>query len=56
MSLEVAGDSAEQLWEKLLKCAGAGAGAAGEGQKVLDSAGMLGSAAEWAGTVAAWVL
>ena len=44
--LNAAGDCAEQLWEKLLESAGAGAGAAGEGQKVLDSAGVLGCAAE----------
>ena len=47
---------AVQLWEKLLESAGVGAGAAGSGQKVLDSAGELGSAAGLAGTVAARVL
>ena len=50
--MDAAGDSAEQLWEKLLESAGAGAGAARDGQKVLDSAGELSSAAVWAGTIA----
>ena len=50
--MDAAGDCAQQLWEKLLESAGAGAGAARESQKVLDSAGELSSAAVWAGTVA----
>ena len=50
--LDAARDSAEQLWEKLLENAGAGTGAAGAGQKLLDSAGNVGSAAGLVGTVA----
>ena len=37
-------------------CRAAGAEAAGADQNVLDCAGVLGSAAEWAGTVATQVL
>ena len=47
--------SSREFW-KLLETAGVVAGAAGAGQNVLDCAGVLGSAAEWADTVATRVL
>ena len=47
--------SSREVW-KLLETARVVAGAAGVDQNVLDCAGVLGSAAEWADTVATRVL